>query len=76
MIQRVDDNEGLIDELQEELGADYSPQLRVASNMLTDNPGASVPYLLFSIAKSLEDISFLLANDSISVVSDLEDEEE
>jgi hypothetical protein len=73
---RVDDNEGLIDELQEELGSDYSPQLRVASEMLTDNPGAAVPYLLFSIAKSLEDISFLLANDSISVVNDLEDEEE
>jgi hypothetical protein len=76
MIQRVDDNEGLIEELQEELGGDYSPQLRVASDMLTDNPGAAVPYLMFSIAKSLEDISFLLANDSISVVNDLEDEEE
>jgi hypothetical protein len=76
MIQRVDENEGLIDQLQEELGADYSPQLRVASEMLTDNPGAAVPYLLFSIAKSLEDISFLLANDSISVVGDLEEDED
>ena len=32
--------------------------------------------LLFSIAKSLEDISFLLANDSISVVTETEDEDE
>jgi hypothetical protein len=71
----VDDNEGLLDELQEELGADYSPQLRLASRMLTDNPGAALPYLVYSIAKSLEDISFLLANDSISVVNDLEEEE-
>jgi hypothetical protein len=70
----VDDNEGLLDELQENLGADYSPQLRVASQMLTDNPGAAMPYLMFSIAKSLEDISFLLANDSISIVNDLEEE--
>ena len=72
----MNDNEGLLDELQEDLGGDYSPQLRVASQMLTDNPGATIPYLLFSIAKSLEDISFLLANDSISVVNDLEEEEE
>jgi hypothetical protein len=32
-----------------------------------------VPYLLFSIAKSLEDLSFLLANDSISVVNDADE---
>jgi hypothetical protein len=72
----VDENEGLLDALQEDLGGDYSPQLRLASQMLTDNPGAAVPYLIFSIAKSLEDISFLLANDSISVVNDLEEEDE
>ena len=63
-------------ELQEELGADYSPQLRLAAGMLSGDAQAALPYLLFSIAKSLEDLSFLLANDSISVVSDLEDEEE
>jgi hypothetical protein len=33
-----------------------------------------VPYLLFSIAKSLEDISFLLQNDNVSVIIDSEDE--
>jgi hypothetical protein len=68
-------NEGLLDELQEELGTDYSPQLRLAAQMLTDNPGSALPYLLFSVAKSLEDISFLLANDSISVVNDLDEDE-
>ena len=70
------DDEGLLDELQEELGTDYSPQLRVAAGMLSGDATAAVPYLLFSIAKSLEDISFLLANDSISVVMDTEEEEE
>jgi hypothetical protein len=69
------DDEGLIDELQEDLGGDYSPQLRVAAGMLSGDAQAAVPYLLFSIAKSLEDISFLLANDSISVVMDTEEEE-
>ena len=68
-------NDGLLDELQEELGSDYSPQLRLAAQMLTDNIDSALPYMLFSIAKSLEDISFLLANDSISVVND-EDEDE
>jgi hypothetical protein len=34
-----------------------------------------VPFLLFSIAKSLEDMSFLLANDSVSVVMDTDDDE-
>jgi hypothetical protein len=34
-----------------------------------------VPFLLFSIAKSLEDISFLLANDSISVVMETDEDE-
>jgi hypothetical protein len=66
----VMDDEGLLDELQEELGADYSPQLRVAAGMLSGDAAASVPYLLFSIAKSLEDISFLLQNDNISVIID------
>ena len=64
------DNDGLLDELQEELGSDYSPQLRLAAGMLSGDPQAALPYLLFSIAKSLEDVSFLLANDSISVVSE------
>jgi hypothetical protein len=68
------DDEGLLDELQEELGADYSPQLRVAAGMLSGDAAAAVPYLLFSIAKSLEDISFLLQNDNVSVVIDSEDE--
>jgi len=64
------DDDSLLDDLQEELGSDYSPQLRVAAGMLSGDAGAAVPYLLFSIAKSLEDISFLLANDSISVVEE------
>jgi hypothetical protein len=64
------DDDGLIDELQEDLGSDYSPQLRLAAGMLSGDAQAAVPYLLFSIAKSLEDLSFLLANDSISVVND------
>jgi hypothetical protein len=68
------DDEGLLDELQEELGSDYSPQLRVAAGMLSGDASAAVPYLLFSIAKSLEDISFLLQNDNVSVVVDNEDE--
>jgi hypothetical protein len=69
------DDEGLLDELQEDIGGDYSPQLRLAAGMLSGDAQAAVPYLLFSIAKSLEDISFLLANDSISVVMDTEEEE-
>jgi hypothetical protein len=69
------DDDSLLDELQEDLGSDYSPQLRVAAGMLRGDTQAAVPYLLFSIAKSLEDISFLLANDSISVVMDTEEEE-
>ena len=68
------DDEGLLDELQEELGSDYSPQLRVAAGMLSGDASAAVPYLLFSIAKSLEDISFLLQNDNVSVVIDYVDE--
>jgi hypothetical protein len=68
------DNDGLLDELQEDIGSDYSPQLRAASGMLSSDPQAAVPYLLFSIAKSLEDMSFLLANDSISIVSDADEE--
>ena len=68
------DDDSLLDDLQEELGSDYSPQLRVAAGMLSGDAGAAVPYLLFSIAKSLEDISFLLANDSISVVEEGEED--
>ena len=68
------DDEGLLDELQEELGGDYSAQLRVAAGMLSGDASAAVPYLLFSIAKSLEDISFLLQNDNVSVVIDNDDE--
>ena len=68
------DDDSLIDELQEDLGSDYSPQLRVAAGMLSGDAQAAVPYLLFSIAKSLEDISFLLANDSISVVEEGDEE--
>ncbi|HTU74065.1 MAG TPA: hypothetical protein VMG38_11165 [Trebonia sp.] len=64
------DDEGLLDELQEELGADYSPQLRVAAGMLSGDAQGAVPYLLFSIAKSLEDISYLLQNDNVSVIMD------
>jgi len=69
------DDDGLLNELQEDLGSDYSPQLRVAAGMLSGEPQAAVPYLLFSIAKSLEDISFLLANDSVSVVTDTDEDE-
>ncbi|HEX4092971.1 MAG TPA: hypothetical protein VHZ33_29995 [Trebonia sp.] len=68
------EDDGLLDELQEELGSDYSPQLRLAAGMLSGEAGAAVPYLLFSIAKSLEDLSFLLANDSISVVNDADED--
>jgi hypothetical protein len=70
------DDDGLLDELQEDIGSDYSAQLRVAASMLSGDAQGAVPFLLFSIAKSLEDISFLLANDSISVVTETEDEEE
>ena len=70
------DDDSLLDDLQEDLGPDYSPQLRVAAGMLSGDAQAAIPFLLFSIAKSLEDISFLLANDSVSVVMDTDDEEE
>jgi hypothetical protein len=69
------DDDSLLDDLQEDISADYSPQLRVAAGMLSGDAQAAVPYLLFSIAKSLEDLSFLLANDSISVVMETEEEE-
>ena len=69
------DDDGLLDELQEDLGADYSPQLRLSAGMLSGDAQAAVPYLLFSIAKSLEDISFLLSNDSVSVVMEADEEE-
>jgi hypothetical protein len=69
------DDEGLLDALQEDIGGDYSPQLRLAAGMLSGDAQAAVPYLLFSIAKSLEDMYFLLANESISVVMDTEEEE-
>jgi hypothetical protein len=68
-------DDSLLDELQEELGPDYSAQLRVAAGMLSGDAQAAVPFLLFSIAKSLEDISFLLSNDSVSVVVDTEEDE-
>jgi len=67
------DDDSLLDELQEELGPDYSPQLRAAAGMLSGDAQAAIPYLLFSIAKSLEDVSFLLSNDSVSVVVDTEE---
>ena len=70
------DDDGLLDEIQEDLGADYSPQLRLASGMLSGDAQAAVPYLLFSIAKSLEDISFLLSNDSLSVVMETDEDDE
>lgn len=69
------DDDSLLDELQEDLGSDYSPQLRVAAGMLSGDAQGAVPYLLFSIAKSLEDISFLLANDSVSVVMETDEDE-
>jgi len=68
-------DDSLLDQLQEDLSPDYSPQLRVAAGMLSGDAQAAVPYLLFSIAKSLEDISFLLTNDSVSVVMENGDEE-
>jgi hypothetical protein len=64
------DDDGLIDQLTEDPGSDYSAHLRAAAGMLSGDAQAAVPYLLYSIAKSLEDLSFLLANDSISVVND------
>ena len=73
-IPNVDDD-GLLDALQEDIGSDYSAQLRVAAGMLSGDAQAAVPFLLFSIAKSLEDISFLLANDSISVVMETDEDE-
>jgi hypothetical protein len=71
----VMDDDSLLDELQKDLGTDYSPQLRVAAGMLSGDAQAAVPYLLFSIAKSLEDVSFLLANDSVSVVMESDEDE-
>jgi hypothetical protein len=70
------DDDSLLDDLQEEPGPDYSPQLRVAAGMLSGDAQGALPFLLYSIAKSLEDISFLLANDSISVVMETEDDED
>jgi len=70
------DDDSLLDDLQEEPGPDYSPQLRVAAGMLSGDAQGALPFLLYSIAKSLEDISFLLANDSISGVEETEDDEE
>jgi hypothetical protein len=70
----MDDNNSLLDELQQDLGADYSPQLRAAAGMLSRDAQEAVPYTLFSIAKSLEDISFLLSNDSVSVVMESDED--
>ena len=64
------DDEGLLDELQEELGSDYTHDCGCLDGMLSGDATAAMPYLLFSIAKSLEDISFLLQNDNISVIID------
>jgi hypothetical protein len=69
------DDDSLLDELQEDLGPDYSAQLRAAVGMLSGDAQAAVPYLLFSIAKSLEEISFLLQNDSLSVVMETDEDE-
>lgn len=72
---RKDEDDGLLDELQEDIGADYSPHLRAGAGMLNGGQAqAAVPYLLFSIAKSLEDISYLLSNDSLSVILDGDEE--
>jgi hypothetical protein len=73
---RKDEDDGLLDELQEEIGADYSPHLRAAARMLSGDAQAAVPYMLFSIAKSLEDISYLLSNDSLSVIMESDEEDE
>ncbi|HEY7261940.1 MAG TPA: hypothetical protein VH589_10700 [Trebonia sp.] len=70
------DDDSLLDDLQEEPGPDYSPQLRVAAGMLSGDAQGALPFLLYSIAKSLEDISFLLANDSVSVVMETEEDED
>lgn len=65
-------NDGLSGELAEDIGSDYSPHLRAAAGMLSGSgdPQSAVPYLLFSIARSLEDISYLVSNDSVSVIID------
>ena len=68
------DDDSLLDDLQEEPGPDYSPQLRVAAGMLSGDAQGALPFLLYSIAKSLEDISFLLQNDNVSVIIDSDDE--
>lgn len=69
-----DDDNGLVDELQADIGTDYSPQLRAAAGMLSGDASAAVPFLLFSIAKSLEDLSYLMSNDSLSVIIDSDEE--
>lgn len=71
---RKDEDDGLLDELAEDIGPDYSPHLRVAGRMLAGDAQAAVPYLLLSIAKSLEDMSYLLSNDSLSVILDAEED--
>lgn len=64
-------NDSLSGELAEDIGSDYSPHLRAAARMLNGTDAqAAVPYLLFSIARSLEDMSYLVSNDSISVIMD------
>lgn len=67
-----DDNDGLREELAKDLGADYSPHLRTAAGLLAagGDTQAALPLLLFSIAKSLEDLSYLVTNDSLSVIID------
>ena len=55
------DDDGLLDQLQEDIGSDYSAQLRVAAGMLSGDAQAAVP--------------FLLSNDSISVVTETDEDE-
>ena len=71
----MDEDNSLLDELQEDIGSDYTAQLRVAHGMLSGDAQAAVPFLLFSIAKSLEDLTYLLSNDNLSVVIDSDEEE-
>ena len=46
------DDDSLLDELQEDLGSDYSPQLRVATGMLSGDAQAAVPFLLFAMTSA------------------------
>ena len=63
------EDDGLLDELQEELGSDYSPQLRLAAGMLSGDAQAAVPSCCSRLL-SRSRTSCSVANDSISVVND------